>query len=141
MKPAFQEAYLANDQDPVDGQVADFDWPGLDRLLGECEADNSERDWIAMGEALARILDWLTAVNLDSPNAERFAGRRAFALAWVVNPAKFDGSPSLTKLAQRLGLGPRLLQHAAAAATEEFGIVNRGQAHAWNRKPKENPKE
>lgn len=126
-RPAFIEDYQSDSESALDGQTYDFDWAGLEERLGEAAEELSERDYEGLVEAFNVILDWL----LDgSPMSERI-GRRVIALAWVLNPSRFDGE-SVTKIASRLGLSKATLSCETAAASKRFGIRNRGQAHGWN---------
>jgi hypothetical protein len=59
-------------------------------------------------------------------------GMRLIALAWVLNPAYFDGSPSVRKLARRCGVRIAALANHTGYYSRLLGWRNRGQRHAWN---------
>jgi hypothetical protein len=84
----------------------------------------------ASGAQLALLL-WLKADycdNISNQSAERI-GRRVIAAMWVINPGLFDGTPSLTTLAKRIGMDHTGLSRLVAEVTRELGIKNRAQAH------------
>ena len=105
----------------------------------KAELDARMRDFIARLFAFATEVPLRNSTTFRKPTAfrkyttERMIGRRFAAIAWVMNPGLFDGSPSATQLA-------KLLQVKSAPAfmaitgqvRREFGISNRAQAHAWN---------
>jgi hypothetical protein len=79
---------------------------------------------------LSVLLDWLLAVNLADQRALKSIGVRAVAMAWVINPERFEGA-SLTTLAKRLGYGSgAAISPEAAEFSRRFGISNHFQAHA-----------
>ena len=135
MKPEFKEDTVSEQADPVEARVIDFDWNTLYERLGE-QAPQPDHQKLAL--ALRRILQWAVRVDYDlvlSPITPDVAvGRRMIALAWVTNPALFPDSPSLRQLSRRLGLSAPLLAALTGEVCREFGIQNRAQDHAWNRK-------
>ena len=66
-------------------------------------------------------------------------GLNIIALAWVLNPAYFDGSPSLRELARRCGIQPSTLARHTGHYSRFIGWRNRGQRHAWNWQAEEAP--
>jgi hypothetical protein len=125
-------------KDQTEFGTEEFDWETLYQNLGEAmseaEQDTDPATMLLLAQALRSIFDYVLDIDLNKKGAEKRVGRRFIGLCWVVNPAMFEGSPSLTKIAKKLGLSPRLLQFTAAEASAQYGIVNRGQAHGWNRK-------
>src|SRR5690348_8399193 len=99
MKPSFNEEYENPNQAVLDSQNADFDWDRLYELLGEAEKEVEERDYDKLTFAIKRLLEFMLADDLRHPKAERNIARRVVALAWTLNPAYFEGSPSLTEVA------------------------------------------
>lgn len=98
----------------------------------KCHACGS-RDYAALAEALNTVLQWLLKVNLKAREAHALIGRRVIALAWTLNPALFDRTPSLTQLARRLRLHPKRLWVLSADISRAFDTRNRGQArYGWN---------
>jgi hypothetical protein len=59
-------------------------------------------------------------------------GLNLIALAWVLHPAYFGGSPSLRDLARRCGVQPSTLATHTGHYSRFLGWRNRGQRHAWN---------
>lgn len=136
MKPEFLED-VAHHLDPLDGRASEFDWNELIRSLGEDGDDLSDLDYEAMGIALRRLLQWLVTVGHAKPRKmAEMVGRRTLALAWVLDPGIIEGTPSLSSLARRIGTSKAVLSLSSAKVSKEFGISNRAQAHAWNRKYK-----
>lgn len=134
MKPEFHESY-SGPLDPLDGRVGEFDWEAIEHALGEQCPDLTERDYAAMGIALRRVLQWMVTVGRCEPKKmAEIIGRRTLALAWVMDPSIIEGSPSLSSLAKRIGTSKAVLSLSSSKASKVFGISNRAQAHAWNRK-------
>ena len=132
----FHEDYVSPHQDPLDGRVMEFDWDALDAGANGDGASPEARDLGDLAEALSRILGWLVAHSQNAGEQyDRTIGRKAIALAWVVNPGLIDGAPSLAALAKDLGITRAALSAHAATVSREFGLTNRGQVHGWNRKP------
>ena len=132
----FHEDYVSPHQDPLDGRVMEFDWDALDAGANGDGASPEPRDFGDLAEALSRILGWLVAHSQNAGEQyDRTIGRKAIALAWVVNPGLFEGAPSLAALAKDLGITRAALSSHAASISREFGLTNRGQVHGWNRKP------
>jgi hypothetical protein len=125
-----------HDLDPLDGKVCEFDWDGLSRALGEPGA-LAEDDIERLGQALRSILVWVLAGEGGRLNPDdRRAGRRVIALAWVIDPSIIEGSPSLSSLAKQIGTNKAVLSLSSSKVSKVFGISNRAQSHAWNRKPR-----
>lgn len=132
MKPEFFEDYVSKDADTIDAQLIDFDWDDLAARLGETKEELPGRDYESLLVAFRRLFDWLLATDLQRPGCERFIGRRVIALAWAMNPGIFEGSPSLTKLAEQIGVHKATLSNYTSDASRTFGVRNRAQAHGWN---------
>lgn len=131
-KPEFNFDCLTQikDIDPNAPRFIEFDWELLRRSLGEARDEMGETDFALMGTVLAEFMRWIVKGNrLD------LIGRRAVALAWVVNPELLEGE-SLRKLAKRVMCLPVRLHQLSGEASREFGVRNRGQAQASNWKPK-----
>lgn len=134
MKPKFHEDFVSRKLDPLDGRVADFDWEAVERALGEEPGDDEGAiDYQAFAFALRRVLRWLVA-RRQARGWDRTVGRRAIALAWIVDPSFIPGAPSLRRIEGRLLIPRNILSRYVAEATREFGLRNRGQSHGWNRK-------
>lgn len=134
-KPAFHEDYHNQHTDPVeDHSIADFDWDELLSRLGEPESELSQRDYEGLVKALRSILKWLLGADLDRREPERMIGRRTIALVWALNPALFKHNPSLTKLANRLGIAKATLSVHASHASRKFQLTNEYHAHNWRTK-------
>lgn len=132
-KPAFHEDYHHPDADVLDDHsVTDFDWDELLARLGEAQVELAPRDYTGLVEALRSILDWMMPSHLHRADSDRTIGRRAIALAWAMNPALFEHSPSLSQIAKELGLGKATMSTYTAEASRRFQVRNRGQKHGWN---------
>jgi hypothetical protein len=57
---------------------------------------------------------------------------RLIALAWVLSPGYFEGSPSIRKLARRCGIRIAALANYTGYYSRLLRWRNRGQRHAWN---------
>lgn len=131
MKPEFHEDFVSAHTDPTAEPYCDFDWDELYACLGEA-TNNDEQIKQRLAEAVRQVFQWMLSNNINKKNAAEFIGRRAVAFAWVMNPELFEGK-SMTAVAASLGLPKQILSKASSEASREFGIQNRGQAHAWNR--------
>jgi hypothetical protein len=115
---------------PLAPKYMDFDWELLRRHLGESEKEMGAADYALMGDALGVLLRWIVRGDrLD------IIGRRAVALAWVVNPDIFHGM-SAAALARKSGCSHFGLNENTADASRVTGLRNRSQDHAWNFKRK-----
>lgn len=131
--------YKSTDQDPTAAGATgsyEFDWNELYRRLGEPtdeeEPELEQRDFATMGRGLAKILDYILDVDLSKANAPHVIGRRLLALAWVIDPRRFQNA-SIRKLAKRLGASAPHLSNMAADSSRKFKISNRFQAHDWRK--------
>jgi hypothetical protein len=115
---------IRESNDSLDGRHQDFDWEGLYELLGETQRELSLIDYDMQAIALKRILAWVLAGNTNS-----MVGRRAKALAWVLNPAMFQGSPSMSALARSMDVHKACFSELTSEASRVFGITNRAQSH------------
>ena len=112
-----------------DARAQEFDWVGLEAMLGESPASPSGRDLVLMAEALSRLFAWLVdGKRLPHRGLDRIIGRRAIAMVWVVRPDLIEGTPSLAAIARRLGQTRAGLSWHAAEFSRVFGIRNRAQA-------------
>ena len=129
MKEEFYEDLQSERRDPVDAPFQDFDWDKIcDRIDGDVESGEMEKQ---LAEAITRILQILIPIRVKYlPPIE--VGLNVIALAWVLNPAYFEGSPSLRKLAKRCGVNPGTLARHTAYYSRLIGWRNRAQRHAWN---------
>ncbi len=129
MRDDFDEGRLSEQRDPIDAQDLDFDWRQLyERLSEDIASDQVERQ---LAETITRLLQTLI------PLRQRYLppieiGLNVIALAWVLNPAYFEGSPSLRQLARRCGVQPATLARHTGRFSRLIGWRNRAQRHAWN---------
>ncbi len=122
---------VAGPPDPLDGRTNDFDWETLWQSLGEAELDPI--DYQRLSFALDRILRWIVVPHVrgaGKANASAAIGRRAIGLCWALNPELFEDSPSLRKLAKRMGTKVDNLSHHSARASKTFGLLNRAQSQS-----------
>lgn len=135
MKPEFHEDFQNPNSDPLETNHADFDWNTVAERLGE-ELNHEDNEKLAL--ALRRIFQWVLRIDYNIENSpltpDVLIGRRLVALAWVINPDLFPGAPSLRQLSREYGVTPSTLAALTGEVCREFGIQNRAQDHAWNRK-------
>ena len=129
MKEVFDETYVAEGLDPLDGVLQDFDWDELYRRLAE-DVSNGEVDK-NLAEVITRLIQLLIPYRQGRIHPVSI-GLNIIALAWVLNPGYFDGSPSLRELAQRCGVQHSTLAKHTGHYSRFIGWRNRGQRHAWN---------
>jgi hypothetical protein len=140
MTKPFWEDYANNkDADPLDKHTSSqFDWEKVYKELGETleevELDDDEMQKLAY--AFKQVFQWIVDFQIDSSIAEKIIARRSIAVAWVLAPDMFEGSPSLTKLAKSLGLEGRkrgydkmILSAHTSEFSDKFKIQNRAQSH------------
>ena len=128
----FDEGYPPKFVDPLADSFANFDLDAVcrsvDPLTGADDGDSRSAEVVA---ALLRFL--LTGAQGDTINPKA-VGLRLLAIGWVLNPANFPGSPSLTELAARCGVSPAALAQHTGEASRVLNWRNRAQRHAWNYK-------
>lgn len=129
MKEEFNEAMLSDDRDPVDATSQEFDWQHLLERLGEDATHQDDDRPFAL--AVIRLLEVLLSKTEKSMYPQSI-GLRVIALAWVLNPGYFEGSPSLRDLARRCRVKPATLARFTGEASRFIGFRNRAQRHAWN---------
>ena len=129
MRDDFDEGRLSERRDPLDAPFQDFDW---DRICDQIDADvDSGKIEKQLAEAITRIFQVLIPLRAHYlPPIE--IGLNVIALAWVLNPAYFEGSPSLRQLARRCGVHAATLARHTANYSRLVGWRNRAQRHAWN---------
>ncbi len=131
-KPEFYQDYNGKKLCPLQPKHSEFPFEEVDRNLSPIMDEDARRADAV--QFVSRILAFVTKTSQTQPLSEDIIGRRFAALAWVINPGMFEGSPSATQLAKRLGIkSPHRFHLLTGEATREFGISNRGQCHAWNR--------
>ncbi len=129
MRTDFAEDRVADCCDPVDAANQDFDWQRLYERL--CEDAGSAGQDKRLAEAVTRLLQMLVPFTQRQLRLNS-VGLRVVALAWVLNPAYFGGSPSLRELARRCGITQSALAHHTGRYSRLIGWRNRAQQHAWN---------
>lgn len=136
MKPQFHEDYISSKLDPLASPMhEDFNWDELyERMDEPTDSQAHDEQMEQITEFVRKLFEWVIAIDMNNPNAQMLVGRRFIALAWVLNPAMFEDSPSASKLAETLGIKRKAdLWTLTGEASQYFGITNRGQSHAWNR--------
>jgi hypothetical protein len=129
MTHAFDEGFQSDKRDPLDAQQQDFDWLGLYARLAEDAGEGANDKLLA--ETVTRLLQVIIPLRAHylSPLS---VGLNVIALAWVISPQYFDGSPSMSQLARRCGVPPRTLARHTAYYSRLLRWRNRAQRHAWN---------
>jgi hypothetical protein len=138
MKPQFYEDYSTENLDPLAPSMEeDFDWDELYERFGEVsDRQMHDEQMERINKFVRELFQWVVAIDLNRPNSQTLIGRRFIALAWVLNPALFEGTPSASKLAESLGIARKAnLWELTGEVSRHFKIINRGQSHAWNRNP------
>jgi hypothetical protein len=130
VKPEFHEAWIAKHSDPIDAPDQDFAWQDLIERLKE-DAEGLEQTNKTLAETIRHMLEILVPVRRKQIQT-RSVGMRLLALAWVLDPSYFPGSPSLRELAQRSGVTPAKLARHAGRYSRLLHWRHRGQRHAWN---------
>jgi hypothetical protein len=113
--------------DWVNERMCDFNWQAV---LHDLESPTKSDGIPRMAIALSRLLDWLLTANLTRKNALRTIGLRTVALAWVIDPKRFEGA-SLHTLAKKFGFTAPVLSVKCADFARKFHIHNKYQNHDW----------
>lgn len=123
----------------LDHRCQDFDWEAIHYSFEKAgEADKPET---RIAEAVLGVLQMLLPPLSTRRIQPESLGIRLIALAWVLDPANFNGSPSLRKLARRCGIRSAALANHTGHFSRLLGFRNRGQRHAWNWLEKGVPKQ
>lgn len=136
---SFVESVGAAEMEPTHDHSCDFDWAGLESALGELPQmpdGSTTNDAERFQQAMKFILDWLLSVNLDNHRALTAIGKRAIAMAWVIDPERFKRgdarqSPSLRQLSKQLGFTAPNISPLAADFSRISGLKNQFQRHDW----------
>jgi hypothetical protein len=129
LKQPFDETRVAKSRDPVDAPSLGFDWDEIYRVLDD-EMPEREADKL-LDELLVRLLQFLIPKRPERLSA-RSLGLRVLALAWVLSPGFFEGTPSLRRLARRVNVSPSKLSRHTGRISRLLRWRNRAQQHAWN---------
>ncbi|MGN6556257.1 MAG: hypothetical protein ACTHLW_21305 [Verrucomicrobiota bacterium] len=126
-KPEFPEDWSRMPNlSPLATRQMDFDWELLRRIMGEAKEEMGDVNYALLADVLREILTWLV-----KGKELKIVGKRAVALAWVVNPDLLD-SKSMRSMARQLGLSRGVLCRETGEASRVFKIRNRAQAHSKN---------
>ena len=114
---------------PFAAKTTDFDWQQVYSHLDE-EASETEIGKQTI-EGVVRLLKLLVATSRTKIKPDHI-GLRVIALAWLLNPGYFTGSPSLRQLARRCGVNHTKLAELTGHFSRVIGWRNRAQRRAWN---------
>jgi hypothetical protein len=122
-----------NDAFPENGiqseaNYQDFDWKQLYQNLDE-QAHEAKLDR-EPSEVVARLLMILVPPGTKRLKLDKL-GLRVIALAWVLSPSYFEGSPSLRQLARRCRISPQVLAHFTSYYSRLIRWRNPGQQQSW----------
>lgn len=135
LKFGFNEEFVSERQDTLDGKCLDFDFDEIDRRLQGLPDAPTEADLQVAATALMELLRWCVVKEDGTLFGQRMTYRRAVALLWVIRPDAFSDTPSLARLAKRICVNKVALSIHSAAAHRDFVIRNRAQSHASNFNP------
>jgi hypothetical protein len=144
MKRDFNEEYVSEHQDELDGKKLDFDYDAVDLALGFVNETVEDRDLPAMAAAVKMLLAMIVEGRYNPRHHHRSAwvnriSRRALMLAWVLDPSLIEGSPSLSEVARDLKCHKVTLSVHSAEFRRRLGIHNRAQSHGWSFDPDKDP--
>ena len=129
--PEFYDDLQADNIEPLSQAHYDFDWEGLYARLGEAQSE-SGADWTTFSACLLKLLKWCVRADKGTGDPVQRAGRRVIAMAWVIRPNLFDGTPSCRKLSAALGKSRDFISAPAAEFTRKFGVRSPAQQHGMN---------
>jgi len=134
----YTEGFDGGDEvEPTIEACADFDWASVERAFGELRDDPEQRDRLAA--VLRFVFDWMLRGNLRRMNALHVIGKRAVAMAWVIDPARFNND-SLRSIAMQLGCTAGNISPLTAEFSRLTGITNVFKAHDWRKDKPEHEK-
>lgn len=135
-KQPFNESLSPGCVDPTACGHCDFDYETVIENLDGPHGDTPACP--AMLEAVNRLMDMLVEPDCRlSVKTAHAVGLRCLSLAWVLDPARYPGTPSAKKLARQLGVSYRQFIRLTGGAARAIGWHNRAQVSAWNWKPAE----
>lgn len=130
MSNEFHDDWIPDNVDPLDAPDQDFDWDELYGRLSEgVEGPQTDPE---LAQTVVRLLQLLLPPNTGQRLQAKSLGLRLIALAWLLNPGYFEGSPSLRTLAKRCGIRLASLANYTGHYSRLLGWRNRAQIHAWN---------
>jgi len=112
-------------------KIADFDWAGLARCLGECREEVSEEQFKGVVSVFARLFQWMIPASSIRPGGRNVIGNRAVAMAWVLNPSVFEGA-SLTEICRKFGFSAPVIAVHTGTFSRAFNVRSQAQCHASN---------
>jgi hypothetical protein len=130
MSSEYHDDWIPDNVDPLDAPDQDFDWDELYGRLSE-DAEGPQHD-PELAQTVVRLLQLLIPPNTGQRLQAKSLGLRLIALAWLLNPGYFEGSPSLRTLAKRCGIRIASLANYTGHYSRLLGWRNRAQSHAWN---------
>ena len=135
MKPVFHDHFISDKIDPLAQSYTDFDLQSVENALGEVHPIANEELKAECTIIVRAILDFAVGnIDLRRHDAMCLMGRRFAALAWVVDPSLFAGSPTAGCLADSFKIDRKTFYKITKEVIDRFGISNRLQAHAVNRR-------
>lgn len=107
----------------------DFDWDALyAHLDADAREDGNDKNPV---EVVTRLLEMFLPAP-GQPVIPSRIGLRVIALAWVLNPAYFEGDPSMSELAARCGVRLPTLAKRTGHFSRVIRWRNHWQRHSWN---------
>lgn len=134
MPKQFKEDLGHEEYDPaLDTRAQEFDWEALEQRLGESGGELSEHDLKKLATAVNAMLDWLIRGDLRHKQSLRAIGKRAVAMAWVMNPERFGDKASLHSVSSMMGFKAANLSPLTAEFSRLFSLFNKYQNHDWRK--------
>jgi hypothetical protein len=138
MSNEFHDDWIPDNVDPLDAPDQDFDWDKLYEHLNEgVKGPQTDPE---LAQAVVRLLHLLLPPKTGQRLQAKSLGLRLIALAWLLNPGYFEGSPSLRTLAKRCGIRLASLANYTGHYSRLLRWRNRAQIHAWNWCPRRRPR-
>lgn len=141
MRGEFIEDMHSDKVDPTTKDCEEFDWDDLYERLGELDRtraaeteEQHEQQMQRLAFALGTILDWIIngQSNRRPKQFLRAVGMRTVAMAWVIDPKRFDDA-SIRQLSKALGFTAANISPLTAEFSRLYSVFNKFQNHDWRK--------
>lgn len=131
----FIEGFASDTVEPTETSYHEFDFDAVEAAFSE--VTGTPEDAEKFKQVTNWLLDWLLKVDLNDNRALKAIGKRAVAMAWVLEPERFGEKASLRSLSRLLGFTAPNIAPITAEFSRRTGIRNKFQDHDhYHKNPK-----
>lgn len=120
----FHEGFVSKKTSPLYKAYYDFDWSELETRLGESVKEFEQHDYVALGQALKAVLQWLLPQRGNRANWEKTVAMKVFVLCWLVDSSLLENQ-NLRKLAKQIGCSEPNMSKTLMRARVVFNLRKR----------------